>query len=142
MNAIVTVSIYIAIVLLLISIGGNVQQVTLNLTLPSFYPPDSVFGLVWSLLFVLFGFYLYNAPNHLQVAGLVYFTLVLLWTPLFVQTASTALGFYYLLFVVALTLLLLIVSINTSYSYWWLLLPQLIWVSFATLLAYGLFSIN
>jgi len=142
MNAIVTVAIYITIVLLLISIGGNVQQVTSKLNLPSFYPPDSVFGMAWSLLFVLFGFYLYNAPDHLQVAGLVYFTMVLLWTPLFVQTASTEVGFYYLLFVVALTLFLLIVSINASYSYWWLLLPQLIWVSFACVLAYQLFSIN
>ena len=133
---------YIFIVILLISIGGNVNTVTNSLTLPSFYPPTYLFVLVWTILFILFGIFIYNAPDSLQLIGIFYFTLVLLWTPLFVYTKSTAVGFYYLLFVVLCTIGLFFLSLHNSYSYSWLLVPQFIWTSFATIIAYSLYRLN
>ena len=139
----INILIYIAIVTILVSIGGNINTVTSTLTLPSFYPPTYLFGLAWTILFFIFGIFLYYAPESLQYIGIVYFTLVLLWTPLFVRTKSTALGFYYLLFIVILTIILYIIS-RTIYShpYSWLLVPQLLWTSFATLLSYSMYKLN
>jgi benzodiazapine receptor len=134
---------YILIVIVLTSFGGSVNSVTNPLTLPSFYPPTYLFGLVWTILFILFGIFIYYAPDTLQLIGLIYFTLVLLWTPLFVYTKSTAVGFYYLLFVVLCTIGLFYISVhNYSYSYSWLLLPQFLWTSFATAISYSLYRLN
>jgi benzodiazapine receptor len=134
---------YIIIVFALISLGGNINSVTSNLVLPSFYPPVSLFGTVWFLLFILFGFFLYYATDSLQLICIAYFTIVLLWTPLFVYTKSTAVGFYYLFFIVLLTIILLYMSIKTyPHPYYWLLIPQLIWTSFATIIAYSLYKLN
>ena len=138
----IAIIIYIIIVAILTSLGGNIRNVTSPLQLPSIYPPVYLFGLIWSILFVIFGIFLYNASDSLQVIGIVYFTLVLLWTPLFVYTKSTAVGFYYLLLVVILTIVLLVLSIYDSHPSWWLLVPQLLWVSFATLLSFLLYRLN
>jgi tryptophan-rich sensory protein len=133
---------YILIVILLTSVGGNVNKVTTSLTLPSFYPPTYLFGLVWSILFILFGIFIYYAQESLQWIGLFYFTFVLLWTPLFVYTKSTAVGFYYLLLNVLSTIVLYYVSIHYSHPYSWILIPQFIWISFATIIAYSLYRLN
>jgi len=134
---------YIIIVIVLISIGGNINSVINPLVLTSFYPPVYLFGLVWTILFIIFGFFLYYSPDSLQIIDIIYFTLVLLWTPLFVYSKSTAIGFYYLLFIVILTLLLLYISIYSySHPYPWLLIPQLLWTSFATIIAYSLYKLN
>ncbi len=134
---------YILVVIIGISVGGNVNNVTSTLTLPSFYPPTYLFGLVWTILFFIFGIYLYYAPSELQIIGIIYFALVLAWTPLFVYSKSTAVGFYYLLLVVLLTIALFFVSIKYySHPYPWLLVPQFIWTSFATSIALALYRLN
>jgi benzodiazapine receptor len=142
MSAIIAILIYIIIVALLTTLGGNIRNVTSTLQLPSIYPPVYLFGLIWTILFFIFGVFLYYASDSLQVNGIVYFTLVLLWTPLFVYTKSTAVGFYYLLLVVILTIVLLTLSIIASHPYWWLLFPQLLWTSFATVIAFLLYRLN
>lgn len=133
---------YILVVIIGISVGGKINNVTSTLTLPSFYPPTYLFGLVWTILFFIFGLYLYYASTELQIIGIIYFALVLAWTPLFVYSKSTLLGFYYLLLVVFLTVALFFVSIKYSHPYPWLLVPQFLWTSFATTVAYELYRLN
>ena len=133
---------YIFVVIIGVSAGGNIGNVTSTLTLPSFYPPTYLFGLVWTILFFIFGIYIYYASTELQIIGIIYFALVLAWTPLFVYTKSTAVGFYYLLLVVLLTVALFFVSIKYSHPYSWLLIPQFIWTSFATTISYFLYRLN
>jgi benzodiazapine receptor len=136
------VLIYTILLFLLLSISGGIGSVTSTLTLPSFYPPTYLFGIVWPILFVLFGIYLYYAPESLHIIGLIYYALLLLWSPLFANTGSTAVGFFYLFFILLLTIALLILSITNSHPYSWILLPQLVWISFATLISYYLYKDN
>lgn len=134
---------FILVVIIGTAVGGRINNVTSTLTLPSFYPPTYLFGLVWTILFFIFGVYLYYAPTELQIIGIIYFALVLAWTPLFVYSKSTAVGFYYLLLVVLLTVTLFIISIKYySHPYPWLLVPQFIWTSFATSIAFELYRLN
>ena len=134
---------YILVVIIGISVGGRINNVTSTLTLPSFYPPTYLFGLVWTILFFIFGIYLYYASTELQIIGIIYFALVLAWTPVFVYSKSTAAGFYYLLLLVLLTMSLFFVSVKYyAHPYPWLLVPQFLWTSFATLIAYELYRLN
>jgi tryptophan-rich sensory protein len=133
---------YSIIVVILVLLGGNVNTVTSGLKLPSIYPPTYLFGLVWTILFFIFGIFLYYATDPLQYIGILYFTFVLLWTPLFVRTKSTVVGFYYLVFIIILTIILYILSITYSHPYPWILIPQSVWILFATILSYLLYKIN
>lgn len=134
---------YILVVLIGISVGGRINNVTSTLTLPSFYPPTYLFGLAWTILFFIFGIFLYYASTELQIIGIIYFALVLAWTPLFVYSKSTAVGFYYLFLVVLLTISLFFVSEKQyAHPYPWLLVPQFLWTSFATIIAYELYRLN
>ena len=71
MNSIVLVLLYTIIVLVLVIFGGNVRDTTDGLNLPFFYPPTSLFGLVWSILFIIFGIFIYYAPLYLQITGII-----------------------------------------------------------------------
>ena len=135
--------IYSILVAVLTTTGGDVRKTTENLILPQFYPPGAVFGIVWSILFVLFGIFIYYYSLELQIIGVIYFALVLLWTPIFVKSGSTATGFYYLLFVELLTILFIIASFYMSISnICYILIPQFLWVSFATFLSYSIYVLN
>ena len=128
--------IFVLILFLFLSKGGNIQLVLDGATLPWFYPPGWVFGLVWSTLFILFLVVLYNAPDTQRIVGIVYYALVLAWTPIFVSTKRFDIGFYYLLFVFCLTVG------YAAYSQSWFFVPQIIWVTFATFLSFQLFQLN
>lgn len=134
---------YILILILLLLVGGDITEVSKPLDKPHFYPPEYLFGIVWSILFIIFGIFIYYAPKKLQIISIIYFALVLFWTPIFVYSGSTDIGFYYLLFILLLTAVLVYLSIyKYYYSYSWLLIPQVIWISFATALSYSLYSLN
>lgn len=117
--------------------GGSINSVVNQANRPSFYPPGYLIGLVWFILFILFGIFLYTASDEsYQYLGLLFYTLTLLWTPLFVYSKSFAVGFYYILFIWFLTIAFLV------YTKSLLLLGQMIWITFATILAYSLYKIN
>lgn len=135
-SLVVTWCVYICIVILFTWKGGNVNSVTINATLPWFYPPNWVFGLVWMTLFILFFVVLSQATDTQRYIGLVYYALVLAWTPIFVYSKNYAVGFYYLLFLLALTI------VFTWYVKSWYMVPQVIWITIATILAWSLYALN
>ena len=127
---------YVGILILFLSRSGNIQEVTKGATLPWFYPPGWIFGLVWTTLFALFFVVLAQASDIQRMIGLVYFALVLTWTPLFVYTKRFDISFYYLLFVLILTILF------GLYVQSWYFVPQIIWITLATILSFGLYYLN
>jgi benzodiazapine receptor len=133
----VCILLYVIILILLTSLGGNVSTVLNNARLPTWYPPGYLFGLVWFTLFILFGVFLATAiDTTYQWLGLAFYILTLAWTPIFVYSRSFAVGFYYLFFIWVLT----IAFIVYTKSLW--LIPQLIWVTIATSLSYSLYRLN
>jgi len=127
---------YVCIVVLFLWKGGNIQAATNGAIFPWFYPPGWVFGLVWTLLFVLFLVILAYSSDSQRIVGLVYYTLVLAWTPLFVYTKRYDLAFYYLLFILGCTIGFAI------YIQSWYFVPQIIWITCATGLALSMFILN
>jgi tryptophan-rich sensory protein len=117
---------------------------------PSFTPPNWVFSPVWISLFILMGlslFFVWRRTDHqkLKVAFIFFFVqfiLNILWSILFFWFRSPLLGL--------VDIVLLWIAILLTIQHFWkvskfagvLLLPYLVWVSFATLLNFSLWILN
>lgn len=122
-----------------------------DLSKPSFTPPDWAFGVVWPILYVMMGisaFLIWNkgiGSKQARVAlGLFILQLILnsLWTPIFFGLNMMALA---LVEIVLLWVAILI----TIFAFWrisktaaYLLIPYILWVSFAIVLNAALWYLN
>ncbi|MEM4366684.1 MAG: TspO/MBR family protein [Candidatus Anstonellales archaeon] len=121
-----------------------------SLNKPWFSPPDWVFGPVWTVLYILMGASLYLLWEGKRRAGkeiaLALFVLQLLlnalWSFAFFGLRSPLLG------LVDIGLLDLSLALTIAHSYKiskgaaYLLIPYMLWVSFATLLNLSIYLIN
>lgn len=115
-----------------------------SLDLPSFVPPGWVFGLVWTILYILMGLALASILNARSARGKIValglfvaqLALNLIWSPLFfgAHQVSAAL---------VLILAILILAIATTFAFGqirkvaaWMLVPYLVWLGFAAGLNY------
>lgn len=122
-----------------------------GLTKPFFSPPTWVFGPVWTLLYCLMGISFYLIIRHgwkkkaAQHATLLFLAQLLcnfLWTPLFFGFKSPLMG----LITIVTLWILIVLTIKKSYAVSkpaaYLLIPYLLWVSFATALNAAIFILN
>jgi len=128
------------------SVGGWYQ--TINK--PSFNPPGYLFGPVWITLYLLMGISLYLVWNKKDTAE-IKIPLIIFFAQLFFNTLWSILFFGMESPVLALTdiIILLILIIMTIISFYkvskpasLLLIPYLMWVSFATVLNYSIVALN
>lgn len=118
-----------------------------QLMLPSWAPPGSVFGPVWTVLYILMGIaaWLVWRVNGIRVAlalFVIQLALNALWSWLFFGWHRGDLAF-------ADILLLWVMIIATLLAFWRvralagaLLVPYLLWVSFASVLNYVVWQLN
>lgn len=141
-------------IVLCMGIGFTSGQLTdtdsswfLELDKPIFYPPGYLFGLVWSILYFMMGVSLYlvfektkeKLPYILFGIQLV---LNFFWTLIFFQLQNIPLA---IIEILALWGVLLWTILNfRKYSKWAsnLLIPYIVWVSFATILTISIFLLN
>ncbi len=122
-----------------------------SLTLPWFYPPPWAFGVVWTLLFTLIGVAAYlvfrQGIGHRPVRlALGLFALQLLvnvaWSPVFFELQNPPLAFG----VIALLWLLIVATVRAfdrvDRRAALLLMPYLVWVSFAAILNSSIWQLN
>jgi tryptophan-rich sensory protein len=124
-----------------------------TLTKPFFSPPNWLFGPVWTFLFLLMGisFYLIwvNAEKKLReqknvsmsLFGVQYFFNVL-WSYLFFGLRSPLLGLIGIIILWILIVLTIINFYKISKTSAYLLVPYLLWVSFATILNLSIMILN
>ena len=122
-----------------------------TLNKPFFSPPNWLFGPVWTLLYLMMGisFYLIWKQNwktkELKTAGLYFFAQLFLnfiWSPVFFGLRNPVLG---LVVIVALWFVLLVTMkkfYSLSRNAFYLLVPYLVWVSFATALNFAIVVLN
>ena len=123
--------------------------VTLNR--PFFAPPNWLFAPAWTLLYFLMGvaFYLIWKQDwkkkKIRAAGLIFLTqlgLNFLWSPIFFGLRAPLLG---LIVIIALWLLIVLTMkkfFPLSKPAFYLLIPYLLWVSFATILNAAIVVLN
>ena len=117
---------------------------------PSFNPPSFLFAPVWTTLYILIGlsFYLVWEKNFgkekQKVIGVYSLQLFLnlLWSLLFFGLQNPLLGLINIivLWLVILANIILFFRVSKKASY--LLVPYLLWVSFATILNFSIFILN
>ncbi|PIN93806.1 TspO protein [Candidatus Pacearchaeota archaeon CG10_big_fil_rev_8_21_14_0_10_31_24] len=124
-------------------IGGETNSEWYQISKPSITPPNWIFSIVWNILFFLISISIYfawksasNKNDRLRVGFLFGVNLIAnaLWSVLFFGLQNPKLAFY--------DLILIWFSIaNAMFLLWdmdrkasWLLLPYLLWVSFAGVL--------
>ena len=110
---------------------------------PSITPPSWVFPVVWNILFFLIAISLYFAwVGGKKVRGkiaLVFginFALNILWSVLYFGMRRPDIAFYELILLWISIISMIYVSGKVSKKAGWLLVPYLLWVSFAGVLNY------
>ncbi|AWW31054.1 tryptophan-rich sensory protein [Echinicola strongylocentroti] len=146
---------FVAAVVLMGSIAGvanagNITTWYAELEKPSFNPPNSLFGPVWTVLYALMGLGLYliwNAPKSekrkraLQVF-VVQFVLNFCWS--FIFFYFHLIGWAAVEIVLLLGMIIWMIVSFKAVSKWaaYLQFPYLLWVSFATLLNISIWWLN
>jgi tryptophan-rich sensory protein len=122
-----------------------------NLNKPSFNPPNWIFGPVWTALYLLMGISLflvwkkYNGDSNIKIAlTIFFFQLVLntLWSIMFFGLRNPVAGFIVIVVLWIAILLTIISFYKYSITASMLLIPYILWVSFATVLNYYLWKLN
>lgn len=122
-----------------------------GLAKPSFNPPNGLFGPVWTLLYLLMGialFLVWRKAPHSSGAGLalvlflVQLLLNVLWSILFFGFRSPALGLGDILLLWAAILATMLLFFRVSPAAGALLVPYLLWVSFASVLNFAIWRLN
>lgn len=118
---------------------------------PFFNPPNWIFGPVWTLLYLMMGISLYivwNTKTHTKERrqGLSFFfvqlALNVLWSILFFGLKSPFLALLGILLLWVMIYLTIKNFFKISRTAGWLLIPYLVWVSFATVLNLSLVFLN
>lgn len=122
-----------------------------SLIKPSWNPPSYIFGPVWTALYLLMGISLWlvwksNASTNKKEVAIIFFTLQLFlnfwWSLLFFKFHLTGLA----LVDIGLLLILIVITIVQFFpisrvaSY--ILIPYILWVSFAAVLNYFIWTLN
>jgi translocator protein len=120
------------------------------LAMPDIMPPGWVFGVVWPLLYTMLGLALAmilharGAKGRGAALGLfaIAFIANLCWSPLFFAAHQVTAAFYLILFMIAIT-------VATAFAFGrirsvaaWLLVPYMVWISFAAILNYQFDRMN
>src|SRR3989344_8825799 len=108
---------------------------------PSITPPNFVFPIVWGILYILIGLAIYftytNKENSRRKTVLWFFALNLLanvlWSFFFFGLHRPILAFFDILILLLSIIFIMMISYKKNKITFWLLLPYLIWVCFATL---------
>lgn len=122
-----------------------------SLAKPALNPPSWVFGPVWTILYLLMGISVFliwresKKNEHLKSALILFgiqLALNAIWSPLFfgVQNPGVAFIVIIAMWTAILLTILSFIKINRLAAY--LLIPYLIWVTFASYLNIGIWFLN
>jgi tryptophan-rich sensory protein len=116
---------------------------------PSWTPPDAAFPIAWTILYVLMGIaaglvWTRRHRGRRRAIGwfLIQLALNVLWSPVFFGLHSPAGGLAVILLLLAALVATLVAFFAISRAAFWLLVPYLLWVGYATTLAIAICALN
>lgn len=123
---------------------GNTNSEWYQQIKPSITPPNYIFPIVWNILFFLIALSLYfawiNSKGNLKKKIFIVFAINLilniLWSVLFFSLKQPAIAFIELLILWLSIIAMISVSYKADKKAAYLLIPYLLWVSFAGVLNY------
>jgi len=118
---------------------------------PFFNPPGWIFGPVWTILYILMGIaaglvWKSDTPSNQKNKALLIFGIQLLvnglWSILFFSLESPVLAFVDIILLMGLIIYTMKIFKPINRTTYWLLIPYLLWVSFATILNLSIVILN
>jgi translocator protein len=113
---------------------------------PSFNPPNWLFGPVWTILFILMGIALYFVwtlgDKQAMIVFAVQLLLNILWSALFFGLKAPFYAFLEIIILWAAILMTIFVFYRVSPKAAYLLVPYILWVSFAAILNFSIWRLN
>lgn len=136
-------------------IGGSIVGLIINKSIdynyfvnPPLSPPSYLFPIVWNILYLLIGisYYIYRKNNNdnLLTIKLYYIQLILnyLWSIIFFTLKLRTLAVIWII-VLAITIIYLVIRFyKEERTSFYLLIPYILWVLFATYLNIGIVVLN
>lgn len=122
-----------------------------TLNKPFFSPPNWVFGPVWTVLYILMGISLFLIVRHglsnkkIKIASIYFLAQLALnyiWTPIFFALKEPLLALFVIaaMWIVVLLTILKFYPLSKTAAY--LLIPYLLWISFASVLNLSIVVLN
>ncbi len=121
-----------------------------TLTKPTFNPPSAIFGPVWTILYLMIGLSLYflwtARTKREKKTAYIFFTVQLIlnffWTFIFFGLNKIFPALIEIIILWITILLTIIYSYKISKKSAYLLIPYLLWVTFATILNFAFWILN
>lgn len=152
MNNIWKLVVSILVPILASVIGGiftasSVSKWYAKLKKPSFNPPNWIFGPVWTILYLMMGVSLYLVwiTKFDQLAFVIFgiqLFLNVLWSIIFFGIKNPFYAFIEIVLLWIAILLTIVYFYNISPISAYLLIPYILWVSFASILNYAIYKLN
>jgi len=133
-----------------ITTASNIPTWYALLNKPFFSPPNWLFAPAWTFLYITMGIAAFlvwkSAPSNARNTALIFFGIQLLlnaiWTPIFFGAHMLLLAFFELVLLWVFILLTIIKFSAVSLPAAWLLVPYILWVSFASVLNFSVWWLN
>lgn len=116
---------------------------------PSFAPPGFIFPIVWTVLYVLMGIssYMIYITNGRKIDSslLIYFAQLLvnmLWPFFFFTLKWYLFAFAWIIILIALVVSMIMKFVNTNRTAAFIQLPYLLWLIFASVLNFSIYTLN
>ena len=127
----------------------NIPTWYASLNKPTFNPPDWLFGPVWTFLYILMGisfFLIWKTESDGKTFAVAFFIVQLimnsLWSFLFFGMKNPSFAFIEIIVLWVFILICIITFNKISPLASYLLIPYLLWVSFASVLNYSIVKLN
>lgn len=128
-------------------VKGGKSDWYINLSKPFFSPPNWIFGPVWTALYIMMGIafaklIIEKKKNFTLITlFIIQFIFNLAWSPLFFYFQNISLALFDIALLWSTILIFMILSIKQRLVFF-LLLPYIMWVSFAFTINFSLYILN
>ncbi len=129
---------------------GETEVWYADLNKPQLIPPDWVFGLVWTLLYIAMGlslyFYLVQKTTQNKTGGFIFFfvqlTFNFFWSLFFFKMHNPALAMWDVVGLIIALIMAMWMFRNVSAKAFYLLIPYLLWACYSAWLNYRILLLN
>lgn len=128
---------------------GGVETFTATAVKPFFMPPNWLFPVAWTILYILMGYsaYLYDVNFSIEkrMGAIVYYAQLFfnfVWSFIFFNAGNYLFALIWIIILWALIIANIIIFHKRNTASGYLLLPYLFWVVFATVLNFAVFLLN
>ena len=129
-------------------LGGSMALFD-NIEKPWFAPPAILFPIVWSILYILMGissYLVYKSDSQYKKTSLIIYAVQLilnaLWSMIFFRFENFLLAFVWLVILTGVVILMMYYFYKADKRAFYLQIPYLLWLIFATILNYSIYTLN